>query len=87
MNQPNPIIEEISAHLLNTLVCDSIDIIDETAMHTNHAGYTPGKYHIRIIIYSPHLRSLPRITAHRMVYAALEQWLPSVLHAAAIECR
>ena len=56
-------------------------------MHTGHASYTPGKYHIRIIIHSPSMRSVSRVTAHRTVYAALDQWLPQLLHAVAIECK
>jgi BolA protein len=87
MSQPNPIIHAIQAHLQAVLPCDSVEIIDETAQHTTHASYTPGKYHIRIIIHGSHLRNLPRITAHRAVYAALDQWLPRVLHAVAIECK
>ena len=87
MSQPNSIIHEIKTHLHNVLDCEALDIIDETAMHTGHASYTPGKYHIRIIIHSPSMRSVSRVTAHRTVYAALDQWLPQLLHAVAIECK
>ena len=87
MSQPNSIIDEIKTHLHNVLDCESIDIIDETAMHTSHASYTPGKYHIRIIIHSASMRSISRVAAHRTIYAALDQWLPHLLHAVAIECK
>lgn len=87
MNQSNPVIDAIKIHLDKVLTYESIEIVDETAMHMGHSGYTPGKFHIRIIIDSASLRKLDRITAHRTIYMALGQWLPSVLHAVAIDCR
>lgn len=87
MSQPNTIITEITAHLQSQLDCEAIEVIDETALHTGHASYTPGKYHIRIIIESASLRALPRIQSHRIIYSAIAAWMPSVLHAVAIECR
>lgn len=58
-----------------------LEVIDESEQHRGHAGYGQGGRHFAIIIASPHLSALPRVEAHRRIYAVFSDLIPQDIHA------
>ncbi len=58
-------------------------IEDDSAHHAGHAGNTGGG-HFTITITSSHFSGKSRIMRHRIVYQALEDLIPSRIHALSI---
>ena len=46
--------EEIKKKLKNNIQIDNIEIIDNSHKHIKHKFFTPGKFHLHIIIKSKH---------------------------------
>lgn len=64
---------------------DQLEIIDDSDKHIGHAGHAGGGRHFTIIICSTKLNKLPRVHAHREVYALLSDLIPNEIHALAIK--
>jgi BolA family transcriptional regulator, general stress-responsive regulator len=60
-----------------------LDIEDDSARHAGHAG-NGGGGHFTITIVSSHFSGKSRIMRHRVVYQALEDLIPSRIHALSI---
>ena len=57
-------------------------IVDESALHTGHAGARPdGESHFRVEIVSPLFEGKSRVERQRMVYGALKEEMASRIHA------
>ncbi len=74
--------EEIRARLA-CLEPTRLDIEDDSAKHAGHAGNTGGG-HFTLTIVSSHFSGKSRIMRHRVVYQALEDLIPSRIHALSI---
>jgi BolA protein len=62
-----------------------LEVIDESDKHIGHAGHLGGGRHFALIIASPLLNGLPRIEAHRKIYALFTDMIPDEIHALRIE--
>lgn len=59
-----------------------LDIADESALHTGHAGARPmGQTHFRVRIVSPRFEGLNLLERHRLVHGVLSDELISCIHA------
>ena len=65
----------------------SLDIIDDSALHSGHAGAASGGGHFRMSIVSPLFSGLPTIARHRMVYDALGVMMKHEIHAMSITAK
>ncbi len=59
-------------------------IEDESHLHAGHAGAASGGGHFKVTIHSPEFKGLNRVARHRAVYSALQNRIPSEIHALTI---
>ena len=74
--------DEIRARLAD-LEPTTLNIEDDSARHAGHTGNTGGG-HFTLTIVSSHFSGKSRIMRHRVVYQALEDLIPSRIHALSI---
>ena len=84
---PLPSREELDAALRAALAPTQLEVIDESGLHAGHAGARPEGFgtHFRVRIASPRFEGLGRVARHRLVYDAIQIFVPRGLHAIAIE--
>lgn len=80
-----PVVDEIREKL-GYLNPETLEVIDESALHAGHAGARPGgESHFRVRIRAPSLAGLSRLAQHRAVHAAVGAELLARIHAFALE--
>ncbi len=64
-----------------------LEVLDESYKHAGHAGANGLGFgtHFRVRIASPLFTDMPRVTRHRIVYDALQDFFDQGVHALAIE--
>lgn len=71
---------------LHRLAPQHLDVINESALHSGHAGDDgSGESHWRIVIKAAALDDMSRLARHRAVHAALGPEVIGRIHALAIE--
>ncbi len=80
-------IAEIKARLEQALSPTQLDIIDESHLHAGHAGAASGAGHFNVIIISDKFTGQSAIQRHRMVYLAVNDLMPSEIHALSINAQ
>jgi BolA protein len=80
-------IAEIKARLERELSPTYIDIIDESHLHAGHAGAASGAGHFNVTIVSDKFAGKSAIERHRMVYLAVNDLMPSEIHALSIQAQ
>jgi BolA protein len=71
---------------LETLSPSSLDVINESALHSGHAGDDgSGESHWRIVITASILDDMSRIGRHRAIHTALGADIIGRIHALAID--
>ncbi|MCS6877986.1 MAG: BolA family transcriptional regulator [Geminicoccaceae bacterium] len=79
---------EIERRLRAALAPQRLEVIDESARHTGHAGARPeGETHFRILVVSSAFAGLGRLERQRRVHALLADLLRERVHALAIVAR
>ena len=56
-------------------------IEDESHLHAGHAGAASGGGHFKVTIVAPQFHGLSRVARHRAVYEALNNHMPTEIHA------
>ena len=74
----------LEARLREAFAPLALTVEDESAMHAGHAGAASGGGHYRVSIVSTAFAGQSRVARHRMVYDALQAFLPDQIHALAI---
>ena len=65
---------------------ERLDIVDESHLHTGHAGARPeGQSHFRVEIVAAAFDGKSRVERQRMVYATLSEELKTDVHALALK--
>ena len=72
--------------LLQVLQPQSLEIIDDSALHAGHAGAREGG-HYRLNIVSAQFAGKKTMERHRMVYAALASLMQNGIHALSINAK
>ncbi len=64
-----------------------VEVIDESAAHAGHVGANASGFgtHFRVRIQSERFTAQSRVSRHRLVYDALQEYIDQGLHALAIE--
>ena len=77
----------ITAQLTTALQPTQLEVIDESAQHAGHVGANAAGFgsHVRVRIASPRFAGLSRVGQHRLVYAAMQNFIDDGLHALAID--
>jgi BolA protein len=80
-----PTKDVITEKLTRAFTPESLDVVDESHLHSGHAGHRPGgETHFRVYIVSDSFRGKSRLERHRMVNQALSAELDGSVHALAI---
>jgi BolA family transcriptional regulator, general stress-responsive regulator len=79
-----PTADQICSQLHIAFPQAQVRVEDESHLHAGHAGASDGAGHFKVDITDTDLSQLRRIQAHRLVYDALQQWIPSGIHALSI---
>jgi BolA protein len=58
-----------------------IQLDDESHLHVGHAGAAGGAGHFRVRVIDARFNGLQHIARHRLVYAAVSDWMPERVHA------
>ncbi len=61
-----------------------LEIEDQSHLHAGHAGAQSGAGHFALTIASQFFKDKNEIARHRMIYAALEDLIPTEIHALSI---
>ena len=80
-------IAEIKKRLEEALSPSHIDIIDESHLHAGHAGAASGAGHFNVTVVSEKFEGQSAIQRHRMVYLAVNDLMPSEIHALSIKAQ
>ncbi|WOP14071.1 BolA family protein [Ottowia sp. SB7-C50] len=83
-----PLADRMAARLREQLQPTQLEVLDESWQHEGHAGANGTGFgtHFRVRIASPQFDGRPRVARHRMVYAALQDFIDrDGVHALAIE--
>ena len=80
-------IAEIKTRLEQALSPTHIDIIDESHLHAGHAGAASGAGHFSVTLISDKFTGQSAIQRHRMVYLAVNDLMPSEIHALSIDAQ
>jgi BolA protein len=75
----------IRERLQNAFSPTELDVIDDSAKHVGHAGSAGGAGHYTVIIAADCFRAVTRVTAHRQIYAVLDDLIPAEIHALQIK--
>ncbi len=78
-----PTAAEIEAALREALMPQSVAVGDDSHLHAGHAGAREGG-HFSVRLVSARFEGLSRVARHRLVYDALQRWLPRGIHALAL---
>jgi BolA protein len=75
-----PLREQILQRLA-VLQPEAVELDDDSAAHAGHAGAAGGGGHFSLMLVSSAFAGRTRIERHRLVYAALGELIPSLIHA------
>ncbi len=59
----------------------AIELDDESHLHAGHVGAAGGAGHYRVRVVDASFKGLQRIARHRLIYAAVSDWMPGRVHA------
>ena len=79
--------EALTLKLQERLIPVFLEVLDESAAHAGHVGANDSGFgtHFRVRIQSDVFTGKSRISRHRLVYDALQEYIDQGLHALAIE--
>ena len=79
--------DQMAQRLRDTLQPSTLEVLDESHQHAGHAGANGTGFgtHFRVRIASPLFDGKTRVTRHRLVYDALQDYIAQGVHAIAIE--
>ncbi len=78
-------VETIRQQLTDAFAPEHLDIIDESHKHKGHAGAASGAGHFNVTIISNKFAGQATLARHRMVYKAVDNLMPSEIHALSIK--
>ena len=79
--------QNLEARLRERLQAVRLEVLDESHQHAGHIGANDSGFgtHFRVRIASPLFSGKTRVACHRLVYAAVQDFIDQGLHALAIE--
>ncbi len=86
MSTRAPSAADVEAALREALAPSALRVVDDSHLHAGHAGAREGR-HFSVTITSARFAGLNRLARHRLVYDALRAWMPTGIHALAIDAQ
>ena len=87
-DQPERLADRMAARLRERLQPTALEVLDESWQHAGHAGANGTGFgtHFKVRLASPQFAGKPRVACHRLVYAALQDFIDrDGVHALVIE--
>lgn len=84
MIRMNNLVDDIEKTLIETFSPVSCRVNDDSHLHAGHQGNTSGGGHYTVHIVAEAFEGKSRLQRHRLVYASLAHFIPSRIHALAI---
>ena len=87
-DQPEPLADRMAERLRERLQPTALEVLDESWQHAGHAGANGTGFgtHFKVRLASPQFAGKPRVACHRLVYAALQDFIDrDGVHALVIE--
>ena len=72
---------EIEKKLEKIIKFEKINIVDNSHKHKGHKFFSQDRYHLHLKISSLYLKSLPRLSAQRIIMNTLKEDLDTKIHA------
>lgn len=79
-----PTTAQIESVLQEAFSPTRLEVQDDSHLHAGHAGAREGG-HYTVRIRSARFAGLNRVARHRLIYHALSDWMPSGIHALAVD--
>ena len=76
----NQLQEIVKKKINQNIKCEKIDVEDKTFLHKNHKNFKTGKFHIKIIISSLHLKQMDKIHSSKIIHKILKDELEGYIH-------
>ncbi len=83
----NNYFDDIKKKITLKVKLEKLDIIDNSHKHIGHKSFSSERYHLKLIINSKYLSSLPRVDAHKIINAILKDDLKNKIHALEINIK
>lgn len=78
--------EKLRSKLVDAFAPEKLEIVDDSARHSGHAGHRPGgESHFNVTIVSPAFLGLSRVERQRRVHAILAEELAGPVHALSVK--
>jgi len=84
MNINQKRIQLFEQDLRSTFDLMKLVIEDESYLHAGHTGAASGGGHFKVTLCAAEFKGLSLVSRHRAVYAALQKYIPSEIHALTI---
>ena len=87
-DQPERLADRMAERLRERLQPTALEVLDESWQHAGHAGANGTGFgtHFKVRLASPQFAGKPRVACHRLVYAALQDFIDrDGVHALVIE--
>ena len=73
--------EEIKKKVKKNIKIEEIQVIDNSHLHKGHKFFSSERFHLKLIIKSEYLKSLPLIKAQKQVMNILKEDFKTKIHA------
>jgi BolA family transcriptional regulator, general stress-responsive regulator len=77
--------DKIKEKINKNIKVETMSLIDNSSLHSQHKSFDPNKYHLKIIIKSEKLKKMNKILAHKEIYSILKDEMKNKIHALEIE--
>ena len=74
-------IQSIKIKLEKKIIIEQLNIIDNTQKHVKHKFFAKKKYYLHLKIKSLYLKTLSKISAHKLIMNVLKEDLKNKIHA------
>tara|TARA_B100000700_G_scaffold218147_1_gene239966 strand:- start:243 stop:509 length:267 start_codon:yes stop_codon:yes gene_type:complete len=71
--------------LRKKLSAESVEVEDQSHLHTGHAGAAGGGGHYQVTVIASCFRGLNTLARHRLIYDAVDQLMKKEIHALSIQ--
>ena len=73
--------EELEIKIKKKIKIEDIIIVDNSDKHKGHKFFSREKFHLHLKIRSIHLKSIPKLNAHKLIMNVLKEDLKTKIHA------
>ncbi len=73
--------EELEKKIKKKIKIEGIIIVDNSDKHKGHKFFSREKFHLHLKIRSIHLKSIPKLNAHKLIMSVLKEDLKTKIHA------